>query len=219
MRRVYLYLRENCTRFQIRSQLQSYLSFKQIQAKYLKGRTIIGVAAGRFHTVLWTREAVYTLGLNGGQLGKKSFMVISKHCSMILAQAFNGICLCTFLGHLLDPNGEKCVTTPRQVSALHHKDIAVSLVAASDGATVCVTTRGDIYLLADYQCKKMATKYVHFWEGACHSKTRIQRSSCLPADSCMLCSVRRRNEGKLRMLSLMMLVLDKDPKFCLHIIT
>lgn len=105
---------------------------RQIQAKYLKGRTIIGVAAGRFHTVLWTREAVYTLGLNGGQLG-----------------------------HLLDPNGEKCVTTPRQVSALHHKDIAVSLVAASDGATVCVTTRGDIYLLADYQCKKMATKQLN----------------------------------------------------------
>lgn len=36
----------------------------------LKGRAVIGVAAGRFHTVLWTREAVYTVGLNGGQLGK-----------------------------------------------------------------------------------------------------------------------------------------------------
>ncbi|XP_060240657.1 inhibitor of Bruton tyrosine kinase isoform X3 [Meriones unguiculatus] len=105
---------------------------RQIQAKHLKGRPIVGVAAGRFHTALWTREAVYTLGLNGGQLG-----------------------------HLLDPNGEKYVTTPRQVSALHHKDIAVSLVAASDGATVCVTTRGDIYLLADYQCKKMATKQLN----------------------------------------------------------
>lgn len=65
-----------------------------------------------------------------------------------------------FLGYLLDPNGEKCVTAPRQVSALHHKDISVSLVSASDGATVCVTERGDIYLLADYQCKKMASKYV-----------------------------------------------------------
>ncbi|XP_006873336.1 PREDICTED: inhibitor of Bruton tyrosine kinase isoform X3 [Chrysochloris asiatica] len=105
---------------------------RQMQAKYLKGRTVIGVAAGRFHTVLWTREAVYTLGLNGGQLG-----------------------------HLLDPNGEKCVTAPRQVSALHHKDIALSLVAASDGATVCVTTRGDIYLLADYQCKKVASKQLN----------------------------------------------------------
>ncbi|XP_058422693.1 inhibitor of Bruton tyrosine kinase isoform X2 [Diceros bicornis minor] len=105
---------------------------RQMQAKYLKGRTIIGVAAGRFHTVLWTREAVYTMGLNGGQLG-----------------------------YLLDPNGEKCVTAPRQVSALHHKDITLSLVAASDGATVCVTTRGDIYLFADYQCKKMASKQLN----------------------------------------------------------
>uniref|UniRef100_A0A8C0KNR5 Inhibitor of Bruton tyrosine kinase n=1 Tax=Canis lupus dingo TaxID=286419 RepID=A0A8C0KNR5_CANLU len=105
---------------------------RQVQAKYLKGRTIIGVAAGRFHTVLWTREAVYTMGLNGGQLG-----------------------------YLPDPNGEKYVTAPRQVSALHHKDITLSLVAASDGATVCVTTRGDIYLLADYQCKKMASKQLN----------------------------------------------------------
>lgn len=74
------------------------------------------------------------------------------------------ICLCNFLGYLLDPNGEKCVTAPRQVSALHHKDITLSLVAASDGATVCVTTKGDIYLLADYQCKKLASKYVYFCE-------------------------------------------------------
>lgn len=105
---------------------------RQIQAKHLKGRTIIGVAAGRFHTVLWTKDAVYTMGLNGGQLG-----------------------------YLLDPNGEKYVTSPRQVSALHLKDIALSLVAASDGATVCVTARGDIYLLADYQCKKIASKQLN----------------------------------------------------------
>ncbi|XP_028903554.1 inhibitor of Bruton tyrosine kinase [Ornithorhynchus anatinus] len=105
---------------------------RQVQAKNLKGRSIIGVAAGRFHTVLWTKEAVYTMGLNGGQLG-----------------------------YLPDPNGEKCVTTPRQVSALHHKDVTVSLVAASDAATVCVTERGDIYLLAFYQCKKMASKQLN----------------------------------------------------------
>lgn len=74
------------------------------------------------------------------------------------------VCLCNFLGYLLDPNGEKCVTAPRQVSALHHKDITLSLVAASDGATVCVTAKGDIYLLADYQCKKLASKYVYFCE-------------------------------------------------------
>uniref|UniRef100_A0AAQ5YCA8 BTB domain-containing protein n=1 Tax=Amphiprion ocellaris TaxID=80972 RepID=A0AAQ5YCA8_AMPOC len=105
---------------------------KQVFSKMLKGRTVIGVAAGRFHTVLWTREAVYTMGLNGGQLG-----------------------------YLLDPNGEKCVTAPRQVSALHHKDVTIAMAAASDGATVVVTEKGDVYLLADYQCKKMASRQLN----------------------------------------------------------
>ena len=50
------------------------------------------------------------------------------------------------------------MTTPRQVSALHHKDVSISMVAASNGATVCVTEKGDVYLLADYQCKKLAAK-------------------------------------------------------------
>ncbi|CAB1333636.1 unnamed protein product, partial [Coregonus sp. 'balchen'] len=95
---------------------------KQVFSKTLKGRTVIGVAAGRFHTVLWTREAVYTVGLNGGQLG-----------------------------YLLDPNGERCVTAPRQVSALYHKDVTITMAVASNGATLVVTEKGDIYLLADYQ--------------------------------------------------------------------
>ncbi|XP_063772958.1 inhibitor of Bruton tyrosine kinase isoform X2 [Pseudophryne corroboree] len=105
---------------------------KQVQAKTLKGKTVIGVAAGRFHTVLWTKAAVYTMGLNAGQLG-----------------------------YLLDPNGEKHVNCPRQISALHHKDISISLVSASDGATVCVSERGDIYLLTEYQCKKLASKQLN----------------------------------------------------------
>ncbi|XP_062321030.1 inhibitor of Bruton tyrosine kinase [Osmerus eperlanus] len=105
---------------------------KQVFSKTLKGRTVIGVAAGRFHTVLWTREAIYTMGLNGGQLG-----------------------------YLLDPNGEKCVTAPRQVSALHHKDVTIAMAAASNGATVVVTEKGDVYLLADYQCKKLASRQLN----------------------------------------------------------
>lgn len=61
-------------------------------------------------------------------------------------------------GYLLDPNGDKCVTAPRQVSALYHKDVTIAMAAASDGATVVVTEKGDVYLLADYQCKKMASR-------------------------------------------------------------
>lgn len=45
--------------------------WQQVSCKALKGRIVIGVAAGRFHTVLWTRDALYTIGLNGGQLGKR----------------------------------------------------------------------------------------------------------------------------------------------------
>ncbi|KAK3551005.1 hypothetical protein QTP70_011527 [Hemibagrus guttatus] len=105
---------------------------KQVTSKCLKGKNVVGVAAGRFHTVLWTRDAVYTVGLNGGQLG-----------------------------YLLDPNGEKCVTVPRQVSALHHKDVTIAMAATSNGATVCLTEKGDIYLLADYQCKKLASKQLN----------------------------------------------------------
>uniref|UniRef100_A0A4W3IR45 Inhibitor of Bruton tyrosine kinase n=1 Tax=Callorhinchus milii TaxID=7868 RepID=A0A4W3IR45_CALMI len=105
---------------------------RQVQSKTLKGRTVIGVAAGRFHTVLWTKEAVYTMGLNGGQLG----------C-------------------LMDPNGERCVLAPRQVSALHHKDTMISLAVASDGATISVTEKGDVYLLTDYQCKKIASRQLN----------------------------------------------------------
>uniref|UniRef100_A0A9J8CFJ5 Inhibitor of Bruton tyrosine kinase n=1 Tax=Cyprinus carpio carpio TaxID=630221 RepID=A0A9J8CFJ5_CYPCA len=111
---------------------RSRIYVKQVTSKSLKGRSVIGVAAGRFHTVLWTRDAVYTVGLNGGQLG-----------------------------YLLEPNGEKCVTVPRQVSALHHKDVTIAMAAASNGATVCVTEKGDVYLLTDYQCKKLASKQLN----------------------------------------------------------
>lgn len=108
------------------------LAPRQVSSKALRGRAVVGVATGRFHTVLWTHDAVYTMGLNGGQLG-----------------------------HQQDPNGEKCVMAPRQVSALHHKDVGIAMVAASNGATVCVTVKGDVYLLADYQCKKLASKQLN----------------------------------------------------------
>lgn len=105
---------------------------RQVQAKNLKCRAVIGVAAGSFHTVLWTKEGLYTMGLNGGQLG-----------------------------YLLDPNGEQCIPAPRQVSGLHHKETVISLVSASDGATVCATEKGDIYLLTEYQCKKISSKHLN----------------------------------------------------------
>ena len=62
------------------------------------------------------------------------------------------------VGYLMDPNGERCVTAPRQVSALYHKDVTIAMAVASNGATLVVTEKGDVYLLANYQCKKLASR-------------------------------------------------------------
>lgn len=35
----------------------------------MKGKSILGVCSGRFHTVIYTADSVYTFGLNAGQLG------------------------------------------------------------------------------------------------------------------------------------------------------
>ena len=47
---------------------------------------------------------------------------------------------------------------PRHVTALQHKNVVLCQVAASDAATVVATKAGDIYVLNDYQCRKIASK-------------------------------------------------------------
>ena len=54
--------------------------------------------------------------------------------------------------------GEKLITQPRQVSALSHKDVKIELVACSDGATVVYTAKGDVFVLHEYQCRKIVSK-------------------------------------------------------------
>ncbi|KAK3770373.1 hypothetical protein RRG08_028271 [Elysia crispata] len=100
---------------------------KQMNLKPLKGKSISGVCVGRFHSVVWTPDSVFTVGLNAGQLGV--------------------------------PRGERYLSQLRQVSSLRHTEIGVFLVACSDAATVCLTTRGDVYVLHEYQCRKIASKW------------------------------------------------------------
>ncbi|XP_019628197.1 PREDICTED: inhibitor of Bruton tyrosine kinase-like [Branchiostoma belcheri] len=105
---------------------------RQVAPRYLKNKRIKGVAAGRFHTVLWTDDAVYTCGLNAGHLGL--------------------------------PKGDRTQVQPHLVSALNLKDIHIAMVTASDGATVIATQKGDnydVFLLTDYQCRKIASKQLH----------------------------------------------------------
>jgi hypothetical protein len=41
-----------------------------MKAKFPKGVEIVGIGAGRFHSILFTNSAVYSFGLNAGQLGE-----------------------------------------------------------------------------------------------------------------------------------------------------
>ena len=45
---------------------------KPLSLKFLKGKEVVGVRAARFHSVIFTKECLYTFGLNAGQLGKKN---------------------------------------------------------------------------------------------------------------------------------------------------
>lgn len=52
----------------------------QIHAKVLKGKALRGVCAQRFHTVLYTDDAIFTFGLNAGQLGMSVLFFLDEVC-------------------------------------------------------------------------------------------------------------------------------------------
>ncbi|GFR20075.1 inhibitor of Bruton tyrosine kinase, partial [Trichonephila clavata] len=98
---------------------------KPLSLKLLKGKSIIGICAARFHSVIYTKDSVYTFGLNAGQLGH--------------------------------PKGDRTQINPRQVSGLNTEACHLTHVVTSDGAVVCATSRGDIYVLNEYQIRKIAS--------------------------------------------------------------
>ncbi|KAK8765298.1 hypothetical protein V5799_032092 [Amblyomma americanum] len=149
-------------------------------SKVAKGRCT-DIASGQDHTVLLMEDGqVLTCGLNTyHQLGlippppqvlsprpisikflkeKKAVGVCAaKYHSVIYTE--DGIY--TFglnAGQLGHPKGDRLQTTPRQISTLSHPDIRFSHVVSSDGAVVCATTRGDIYVCQEYKCRKIASK-------------------------------------------------------------
>ncbi|CAH3153614.1 unnamed protein product, partial [Porites evermanni] len=100
---------------------------RMLQIKMWKGKEFIGAAAGRCHSVFFTRNEVYSCGLNAGQLGH--------------------------------PKGETYQMIPRQVSSLADKTVIISKVTCSDAATVCATSKGDIYLLNQYICRRIISRF------------------------------------------------------------
>ena len=53
------------------------------------------------------------------------------------------------------------ISQPRAVSALMQKDCTVQYMACSEAATVITTSRGDVFALYQYQCRRIVSKYVY----------------------------------------------------------
>ena len=87
----------------------------------------IGIAASRYHSLFWTKDALYTWGLNAGQLG-----------------------------HIKSDN-TTYITVPRLVSSLNQKDVEIVFAATSEGAIVVNTNNGDLIAMYEYQTKKRIT--------------------------------------------------------------
>ncbi|XP_028158186.1 inhibitor of Bruton tyrosine kinase [Ostrinia furnacalis] len=103
-----------------------------------------GVCAGRSHAVVWNIRAVYTWGVNLGQLGH--------------------------------PQEDKVVPAPKRVAiSINSSDEAgLQLVDAADAATVITTSRGDVYLLHKYMCKKIAIKQINLRQVCVEAKVTEQ---------------------------------------------
>ncbi|KAL9121093.1 MAG: hypothetical protein Q9187_002354 [Circinaria calcarea] len=93
----------------------------------LKRESVIGTAASRTHTVVYTGTSLYTFGKNDGQLG----LVDS------------------------DARSLEIQVTPRKVAASLFSS-SITMVAAIDKATVCLLENHDVWIFANYGYTKMS---------------------------------------------------------------
>ena len=63
-----------------------------------------------------------------------------------------------YSGHI---KGDNWQSVPRLVSSIGKNDCSIESVAVSDGTTCCSVSNGDIFLLQDYSCKRIATKIMN----------------------------------------------------------
>lgn len=149
-------------------------------AKVNKGRCV-DIASGQDHTVMLMEDGqVLTCGLNNhhqlGLVPPPPQVLSPRPLSMKFLKEKKALGVCaakyhtviytedgvyTFglnAGQLGHPKGERLQTTPRQISMLSHPDIKFSHVVSSDGAIVCATVKGDIYVCQEYKCRKIASK-------------------------------------------------------------
>lgn len=147
----------------------------------LIGSICISVAAAAHHTlVLDQLGQVYSFGSNDfHQLGhhpppKESLLPVPVTHKFLKAKLIIGIGVGKFHslmytrhelytfglngGQLGYGKNEEFQTIPKLVSHLYKKDVYIKTVVASDGATLCLMENGDLYLLSDYVCRKLAIK-------------------------------------------------------------
>ncbi|KAL3285870.1 hypothetical protein HHI36_000390 [Cryptolaemus montrouzieri] len=94
-------------------------------------QSVDGISTGRFHSAVWTSSALYTWGLNAGQLGHEPI------------------------------SGNYFVNVPKQVKVINAENCSIKQVASSDGAIAIMNVKGDIYVLHEYQCRKIASKLLN----------------------------------------------------------
>ncbi|XP_060805513.1 inhibitor of Bruton tyrosine kinase [Amyelois transitella] len=104
----------------------------------------LGVVAARSHVAVWNIHAVYTWGTNLGQLGHSQ--------------------------------EDKVVPAPKRVaiSVNNKEEAGIQLVGVGDAATVITTSRGDVYLLHKYICKKIAIKQINVKQACVEAKVSEQ---------------------------------------------
>lgn len=112
-----------------------------------KDEVIVGIGAARYHSVIWTSRVLYSFGLNAGQLG-----------------------------HFKNEN-ERTIINPRSVTSIVlREEGTLACVGVSDGATVVSTSFGDVYVLHQYQTRKVASRMLGVEKVACtggHLDSRV----------------------------------------------
>ncbi|RVE44903.1 hypothetical protein evm_010450 [Chilo suppressalis] len=106
----------------------------------------LGVCAGRSHAVVWNARAVYTWGVNLGQLGhppEEKVVTAPKRVA---------------------------------ISINNKEEAGLQLASATDAATVLTTSRGDVYLLHKHICKKIAIKQINLRQVCVEAKVSEQGS-------------------------------------------
>ncbi|KAL8825414.1 MAG: hypothetical protein Q9191_004433 [Dirinaria sp. TL-2023a] len=123
----------------------------------LKREVVIGAAASRIHSVVYTPNSLFTFGKNEGQLG-----LVDSDARSLIVQG-----------------------TPRKVAAALFAS-PITAVSAIDTATVCLLENHDVWVFANYGYTKMAFPLESFSNYFLRSSYAATRYSSTPNEICKI---------------------------------